>query len=95
MKSNDFDYVEDIERKLRELAEKMTKGKKIEIKVRDKKVTVEQLNRVSFRIRNDVMDIRKGEEIVLPSGEKRKVGGTFREGDRFDKFWIYFRIIQR
>jgi len=39
--------------------------------------------------------IRKGEEIVLPSGEKRKVEWTFREGERFDKFWIYFTIIQR
>ena len=97
MESNDFDYVEDIEKKLKELTEKITKGEDIEVRIRGRRVIVERLHDNSFRVPNDVIDVRPGDPIVLPSGEERQVTWAITDLNRKfgEPFYIYFRTTER
>ena len=92
MESDNFDYVEDIEKKLKELNEETwEKAEKIKAQIRDRRgLPVERLTDESFRVRNKDIDARPGNIIILSSGEKREIKWAIPERDRFDEFWIYF-----
>ena len=92
MESDNFDYVEDIEKKLKELNEETwKKAEKIKAQIRDRRgLPVERLTDESFRVRNKDIDARPGNIIILSSGEKREIKWAIPERDRFDEFWIYF-----
>ena len=96
------DYIEDIEKKLRKLTEIVTRAnaKKVKIGIGGKKIIVEQLGDLSFRVknnvmaRNDLMSMKPGDGIVLPSGEEREIRTAIPELDRIwlEPFYIYFTI---
>ena len=97
MELNNLDGAEDIERRLRELAERMATGERIEAELRGRRVTVERLNDDSFRVRSDVMDVRREDIIVLPSREEREVRWAIpKRNRRWGKpFYIYFATTER
>ena len=92
MESDNFDYAEEVEKKLKELNEETwKKAEKIKAQIRDRRgLPVERLSDESFRVSNKDIDARPGNIIILPSGEKRKIKWAIPERDRFDEFWIYF-----
>jgi len=93
------DWIEDIEKKLQKLTESTTRtnAKKVKVGVRGKKIIVEQLDGISFRVRSDVIDVRRGDIIVLPSGEEREVIMAIADPNRRfgEPFYIYFTTTER
>lgn len=90
------DYIEDIEKKLQKLTENVTRtnAKKVKAEARCRGIIIERLDDISFRVRNDVIDIRPGDRIVLPTGEEKEIIKAITDRNRRfgESFYIYFTI---